>query len=62
MATPLDTISATPQSERLKFENTPEYAVLRIKQRKRGWVPISRSLIDDARLLFDTRAVATWLI
>jgi hypothetical protein len=58
----LDTIAATPPSERLKFENTPEPAVLRIKQRKRGWVPISRALIDDSRLQFDTRDVANWLI
>jgi hypothetical protein len=62
MTTRLDTITPAPQSERLKFENTPELAVLRIKQRKRGWVPISRALIDDARLQFDTRGVATWLI
>lgn len=26
-----------------------------------GWVPISRALIDDQRLQFDTRAVATGL-
>jgi hypothetical protein len=62
MTIPLDTISATTPSERFKFENTPEPAVLRIKQRKRGWVPISRALIDDSRLQFDTRAIATWLI
>jgi hypothetical protein len=58
----LDTISVDGQSERLKWENTPEPAVLRIKQRKRGWVPISRALIDDSRLQFDTRAIASWLI
>jgi hypothetical protein len=62
MTTRLDAISATPPSESLKFENTPEHAVLRIKQHKRGWVPISRELIDDSRLQFDTRAVANWLI
>src|SRR5277367_2703348 len=62
MTISLDTITATPQSERLKSENTPDFSVLRIKQRKRGWVPISRALIDDPRLQFDTRAVATWLI
>jgi hypothetical protein len=62
MTTRLDTITAAPLSERLKFKNTPEPAVLRIKQRKRGWVPISRALIDDARLQFDTRGVANWLI
>ena len=44
------------------MENTPECAVLRIKQRKRGWVPLPRALIDDVRLQFDTRAVAAWLI
>jgi hypothetical protein len=32
------------------------------KQPKRGWVPISRALIDDARLQFGTRAMASWLI
>jgi hypothetical protein len=58
----LDTITATTPSELLKLENTPEPSVLRIKQRKRGWVPISRALIDDARLQFDTRGVANWLI
>src|ERR1035441_4051479 len=58
----LDTIASSSPSERLKLENTPESSVLRIKQRKRGWVPISRALIDDARLQFDTRAVANWLI
>jgi hypothetical protein len=26
------------------------------------WVPISRALIDDVRLQFDTRAIASWLI
>jgi hypothetical protein len=62
MTTRLDTITAEPQSELLKLENTPEPSVLRIKQRKRGWVPISRALIDDARLQFDTRAIANWLI
>jgi hypothetical protein len=62
MATRLDTITAEPPSESLKLENTPEPSVLRIKQRKRGWVPISRALIDDARLQFDTRAIANWLI
>jgi hypothetical protein len=62
MTTRLDKITATPLSECLKFENTPEPAVLRIKQRKRGWVPISRALIDDSRLQFDTRAVANWLM
>jgi hypothetical protein len=62
MTTRLDTIFAAPLSERLKLANTPEPAVLRIKQRKRGWVPISRALIDDSRLQFDTRAVANWLI
>jgi len=62
MTTRLDTITAAPLSKRLKFKNTPEPAVLRIKQRKRGWVPISRALIDDPRLQFDTRGVATWLI
>jgi hypothetical protein len=58
----LDTIASTSPSERLKLQNTPESSVLRIKQRKRGWVPISRALIDDLRLQFDTRAVANWLI
>jgi hypothetical protein len=58
----LDTIVSPAPSERLKLENTPEPSVLRIKQRKRGWVPISRALIDDSRLQFDTRALANWLI
>ncbi len=57
-----DAIVATPLPERLKCENTPEPSVLRIKQRKRGWVPISRALIDDSQLQFDTRAIANWLI
>ena len=43
-----------------KHDLTPEHAVLRIKPRKRGWVAISRALIDDPRLQYDTRAVATW--
>jgi len=58
----LDTNSATTPSESLGFENTPELTVLRIKQLKRGWVPISRALIHDSRLQFDTRAIANWLI
>jgi hypothetical protein len=58
----LDAIASSSASERLKLEITPESSVLRIKQRKRGWVPISRALIDDSRLQFDTRAVANWLI
>jgi hypothetical protein len=57
-----DRNSAVPPSGHLETETTPELAVLRIKQRKRGWVPIPRALIDDARLQFDTRAVANWLI
>lgn len=57
-----DAIVATPPPERLKCENAPEPSVLRIKQRKRGWVPISRALIDDSQLQFDTRAIANWLI
>jgi len=57
-----DEISLTAPSERRTFENTPEPSLLRIKQRKRNWVPISRALIDDARLQFDTRGVANWLI
>jgi hypothetical protein len=62
MTTRFDAITATPPSERLEFENTPEPSVLRVKQCRRGWVPISRALIDDARLQFDTRGVANWLI
>jgi hypothetical protein len=58
----VDTIASPSPSESLKSENTPESSVLRIKQRKRGWVPISRALIDDSRLQFDTRAIANWLI
>ena len=57
-----DTISVSQPSESRKLENTPELSVLRIKPRKRGWVPISRALIDDVRLQFDTRAIASWLI
>lgn len=57
-----DETSSTVPSERCKIENTPEPSLLRIKQRKRNWVPISRALIDDARLQFDTRGVANWLI
>jgi hypothetical protein len=62
MTISLDSIFATTPSEHLEFENTPEPSVLRIKQRKRGWVPISRALINDPRLQFDTRAIANWLI
>lgn len=57
-----DEISVSQPQERLKTQNTPELSVLRIKQPKRGWVPISRALIDDVRLQFDTRAIASWLI
>ncbi len=57
-----DTISVSQPSESRKLENTPELSVLRIKHPKRGWVPISRALIDDVRLQFDTRAMASWLI
>jgi hypothetical protein len=57
-----DTISVTKPPDRHKIENTPEPSVLRIKPRKRGWVPISRELIDDSRLQFDTRAIVNWLL
>ena len=57
-----DTISVSQPSESPKPQTTPEPSVLRIKQPKRGWVPISRALIDDVRLQFDTRAMASWLI
>jgi hypothetical protein len=57
-----DTISVSQPSESRKLENTPELSVLRIKHPKRGWVPIPRALIDDTRLQFDTRAMASWLI
>jgi hypothetical protein len=57
-----DTNSLALASEPHRIKNTSEFAVLRIKQRKRGWVPISRALIDDSRLQFDTRAIANWLI
>jgi hypothetical protein len=57
-----DTISVSQPSEHRTIETTPEFSVLRIKQPKRGWVPISRALIDDTRLQFDTRAIASWLI
>ena len=60
MSLPPDTISSLPPSDPFKHDTTPEHAVLRIKPRKRGWVAISRALIDDPRLQFDTRAVATW--
>jgi hypothetical protein len=60
MPLPPDTISSLPPSDSFKHDTTPEHAVLRIKPRKRGWVAISRALIDDPRLQFDTRAVATW--
>ena len=62
MAKRPDRNCVVPPSGHLETETTPELAVLRIKQRKRGWVPIPRALIDDARLQFDTRAVANWLI
>jgi hypothetical protein len=57
-----DTISSAHPSARPKIETAPEYSLLRIKQRKRGWVPVSRALIDDSRLQFDTRGVANWLV
>lgn len=57
-----DTISVSQPSESPKPQNTPELSVLRIKHPKRGWVPIPRALIDDSRLQFDTRAIASWLI
>jgi hypothetical protein len=60
MSLPPDTISSLPPSDSFKHDTTTEYAVLRIRPRKRGWVAISRALIDDPRLQFDTRAVATW--
>jgi hypothetical protein len=62
MTAHLDAIADTPLPKGLKLETTTEAAVLRIKQRKRGWVPTSRAMIDDSRLQFDTRAVANWLI
>jgi hypothetical protein len=54
--------AAVPPPEGHKLETTPEPSVLRIKPRKHGWVPISRALIDDSRLQFDTRAIANWLL
>jgi hypothetical protein len=57
-----DSHTAVPPSDGLKLETTPEHLVLRIKPRKHGWVPISRALIDDSRLQFDTRAIANWLL
>ena len=57
-----DEISVSHPQERPKTQNTPELSVLRIKHPKPGWVPISRALINDARLQFDTRAIASWLI
>lgn len=62
MTLPPDTIVFPPHSAPLKSETTPQPSVLRIKLHKRGWAPISRSLIDDSRLQFDTRAVASWLL
>ncbi len=43
-----DKISVESLPERRKIENTPELSALRIKQRKRSWIPISRALIDDS--------------
>ncbi len=62
MSLPPDTISSPPPSAPLKTETTPQPSVLRIKLHKRGWVPVSRALLDDPRLQFDTRAVASWLL
>jgi len=41
---------------------TTEYSVLRIKKYKHGWIQVSRALINDRRLQFDTRGFAQWLI
>ena len=62
MVARLDTKAPVPIDVSFRIENTPEHSVLRIKQRKRGWVPISRASIDDIRLQFDTRAIASRLI
>jgi hypothetical protein len=45
--------------ERVKSKSTPGHAVLlRIKKRTRGWEPVPRALITDARLQFDTHGFA----
>ena len=54
--------AASSPIERTKSESTPGHAVLRIKKRTRGWEPVPRALITDARLQFDTRGFAAWLL
>jgi hypothetical protein len=58
---PTETAASSP-IERVKSKSTPGQAVLRIKKRTRGWEPVPRALITDARLQFDTRGFAAWLL
>jgi hypothetical protein len=58
---PTETAASSP-IERVKSESTPGHAVLRIKKQTRGWEPVPRALITDARLQFDTRGFAAWLL
>jgi hypothetical protein len=58
---PTETAASSP-IELIKSESTPGHAVLRIKKRTRGWEPVPRVLITDARLQFDTRGFAAWLL
>lgn len=60
---PTDSNSPLPSSELLSNDSTPEhFGVLRNAKPTRGWVPIPRDLINDQRLHFDTRAIASWLL
>jgi hypothetical protein len=58
---PTETSASSPL-KRVKSESTPGHAVLRIKERTRGWEPVPRALITDVRLQFDTRGFAAWLL
>jgi hypothetical protein len=58
---PTETPASSPL-KRAKSQSTSEHAVLRIKKRTRGWEPVPRALITDARLQFDTRGFAAWLL
>lgn len=58
---PAETPASSPL-ERVKSKSTPEHAVLRIKERTRGWEPVPRALITDVCLQFDTRGFAAWLL